>query len=61
MYKYGLLEEGQNKLDYVLALTPQARARRCRPGSRQASTGTRSLVQGGCGQRRRSGQLREAV
>ena len=25
MYKYGLLEEGQNKLDYVLALTPQAR------------------------------------
>ncbi|KAK9838379.1 hypothetical protein WJX81_008176 [Elliptochloris bilobata] len=23
MYKYGLLEEGQNKLDYVLALTPQ--------------------------------------
>jgi hypothetical protein len=27
MYKYGLLEESQNKLDYVLALTPQARAR----------------------------------
>ena len=26
MYKYGLLEESQNKLDYVLALTPQARA-----------------------------------
>jgi ribosomal protein S4 len=23
MYKYGLLEESQNKLDYVLALTPQ--------------------------------------
>ena len=23
MYKYGLLEEGQNKLDYVLALSPQ--------------------------------------
>ncbi len=23
MYKYGLLEEAQNKLDYVLALTPQ--------------------------------------
>lgn len=23
MYKYGLLEETQNKLDYVLALTPQ--------------------------------------
>ena len=25
MYKYGLLEEGQNKLDYVLALTPSVR------------------------------------
>ena len=25
MYKYGLLEESQNKLDYVLALTPQVR------------------------------------
>ena len=23
MYKYGLLDESQNKLDYVLALTPQ--------------------------------------
>jgi len=23
MYKYGLLDDNQNKLDYVLALTPQ--------------------------------------
>lgn len=29
MYKYGLLEESQNKLDYVLALTPQVCAPSC--------------------------------
>ena len=29
MYKYGLLNESQDKLDYVLALTPQVRAPAC--------------------------------
>ena len=36
MYKYGLLEEGQNKLDYVLALTPSVRPSPPGPGPGQA-------------------------
>lgn len=48
MYRYGFLDESQNKLDYVLALTPQdvlerrLQVRGAGGGSRGTRQGTRA-------------------